>query len=213
MEANENRSAEYKGDSPATAATKSFAWSFVGNMIGFSAVSLVFDRLFRNIPFGKDTWSRVKDDALISGILAAGLGLWDANKTFKRVKEQNHHAACNRLEVENTILRDQLKEAGLKPREIVSVRPVSAHELTSMNLVNHNAPVGKQEETSTELAHTQQALANVSHALEVATNRAAGLEAPTATSHATKLGAPTESHIEQAIIDKVAAEKATATIH
>lgn len=204
--------AENNGDSPAKAATKSFAWPFVGNMIGFSAVSLVFDRLFRNIPFGKDTWSRVKDDALISGILAAGFGLWDANKTFKRVKEENHRAACDRLEVENTILRDQLKEAGLKPREIVSVRPVSSHELASMNLVNHNAPVGKQEETSTELAHTQQALANVSHALEVATNHAASHKAPSA-SHVAKLDAPTQSHVEQAAIDKAAAEKATATIH
>ncbi len=212
MEIHENRPAEYNGESPATAATKSFAWSFFGNMIGFSAVGLLFDRLFRKIPFGTDTWSRIKDDALISGTLAAGFGLWDANKTLKRVKEENHHAACNRLDIENTILRDQLKEAGLKPREIVSVRPVSAHELASMNLVDHNAPVAKQEDTLTELARTQQALTSASHALEVATNHAAGREAPPA-SHAARLGAPVESHVEQAVIDKAAAERTTATIH
>jgi hypothetical protein len=82
------------------------------------------------------------------------------------------------------------------------------HELRA-DLTPANAPPA---DTSTELAHTQQALANVSHALEVATNHAESLKAP-ADSHAAKLGLPVESHVEQAVIDKAAAEQATATIH
>lgn len=56
-------------------------------------------------------------------------------------------------------------------------------------------------EVMVELAHTQQALDNVSHELEVATNRAASFK-PLA-----------DTHAEQAAIAKAAAERESATIH
>lgn len=155
-------------DSPTTAATKSFLWSFGWNMALFSAVGLVVDRVFSKTPFRHETWTRIKDDALINGIFASGFGLWQAHTTYK-----------------NTEAAEALRLRSEKP-----VVPVIVP-----------SPEPTPTDTATELAHTQQALSNVSHELEVVTN------------HAASLKAPTESHAAQAVIDKAAAEQATATIH
>lgn len=160
-------------DSPTTAATKSFLGSFAWNMALFSAVGLAFDRVFRGTPFRQETWARLKDDALINGILASGFGLWEAHKTYK-----------------NTQAAYDFSKKSEKP--VVSVIPSSPERAL---ITTSDASL------QTELAHTQQALSNVSHELEVVTN------------HAANLKAPTESHVEQAVIDKASAERATATIH
>lgn len=178
MEIPENRPAEYKSDSPAKAATKSFVWSFITDMALFSMVGLVFDRVLSKIPFGKDTWGRVRDDALINGILAAGFGIWRANTAYNDTK------AAEKFRIQ-----------------------VACQQQAQSVPLAEPAP-----DTATELAHTQQPLTSASHALEVATNQAAGLER-TPASHAEKLAAPVESHVEQAVIDKAAAERTTATIH
>lgn len=114
---------------------------------------------------------------------------------FRRETEQDK--ATLNAHIENAIHNQQLVDAGQKPSEVTSITLYNAqHELAETNAVAQPTA-----DTTIEIAHTQQALANVSHELEVVTN------------HAANLKAPTESHVEQAVIDKATAEQAVATIH
>lgn len=139
--------------------------------------------------------------------LTYGLVGVTAGLNYRRESAQDN--AALKLHVENAIRKRQLEDAGLKASNVTSIQPYDSQQQTPAAAQSTSEPTLN---TTTELAHTQQALSNVSHALEVATNHAQSLKAP-AESYASKLGAPVESHVEQAVIDKAAAEQATATIH
>lgn len=123
---------------------------------------------------------------------AIGLNAW-----VNYSRESRRDKAALNEHIENAVREKQLHDAGLKAAEVTSILPNGSSQQTS----SLSQPATTPADTATELAHTQQALSNVSHELEVVTNYAANLKAPA------------ESHAAQAVIDKATAEQATATIH
>lgn len=187
------------------------AWSSVTKAVGEMAIiSVAVPAVFRIFSKEHSIGELVKA-AWVGPTSWLTYGLVGITAGLKYRRESDQDKETLRAHIENAVHKEQLRAIGQKPSDVSEIKP---HDpLQGSQHQTESAPLAESTpDTTTELAHTQQALANTSHALEVATNQAAGLEGPPA-SHAAKLAAPVESHVEQAIIDKAAAEQATATIH
>lgn len=120
----------YKGTSPAWAAyssalsytvfTAPFAWAANG------LVNLNFDKIFEKIPFKKDTWKRFKALDPIQASIIGGFIAWNAYKEGKGAFEEAKDAErqFNKLSLEHSLYREQLTEAGIKPKDVKFVREV-----------------------------------------------------------------------------------------
>ncbi len=115
-------------------------------------------------------------------------------------RESRQDKAAMKEHIENAIRKRQLDDAGLHAANVISIEPYGTQPQSPSPSQPVAAPKA-DEPLRSELAHTQQALNDMSHELTLVTNHSAGLKTPA------------ETHAEQAAIAKAAAEQATATIH
>lgn len=132
---NESVNQPYKVPSPSWAAFSSgaaytafalpFAW------VANGLVNLGADRLFEKIPFKQDAWKRFKTLDPIPTVVVSAFIAWDVYKkgkaAFGEAKEAKQQ--FNKLSIEHDLYREQLTEAGIKPKDVRFVREVDVRTL------------------------------------------------------------------------------------
>ncbi len=97
---------------------------------GFAQLGI--DRVLQKVPFKKDTWARFKGtDWTIAGpIIAIMTGYYsykEGKEAYIEAKDAEHQ--FNKLSLERSLYREQLVEAGIKPKDTKFVREVDMRNL------------------------------------------------------------------------------------
>lgn len=125
----------YKGLSPSWMAYSSAAAYTVFALpimwVANGLTNIGFDRLFNKIPFKQDVWSRFKRLDWVTGGIIVGTVVYeavcDAKKTHKGAELVKRH--INKQRIEHDLYREQLVEAGIKPKDVKVVREVDIRTL------------------------------------------------------------------------------------
>lgn len=128
---NESTHQAYKGTSPSWAAFSAataysvVAFPFVGVASGLTRLG--FDRVFEKIPFKQDTWKRFKSAGKITAFMTGFFAIKEGMSAYAEAKDAKHQ--FNKLSIEHDLYREQLTEAGIKPKDLTFVREVDARTL------------------------------------------------------------------------------------
>ena len=135
LEANTAASEPYEGFSPKLAAYV-YAMSYAAlatpvMWLTHGFYRLGVDKAFSKVPFSKDTWQRFKKMDELTVLLTGSIIAWNANKERKEGFAQAKKAQqqFNKLSIEHDLYREQLTEAGIKPKDVRFIREVDARDL------------------------------------------------------------------------------------